>query len=208
MKTNVYNIIILDQSGSMDYIKKQAICGFNETIQSVKATQKLYKEQNHLITLVVFNSAEIRVVCDRASCSNVAELNNKTYRPDCATPLYDAVGQTLAGFEFKMEEGADNKVLVTIITDGMENSSKEYSGEMIRKMVEAFKEKGWVFTYIGANQDVESMSKSMGIENHLLFESSVQGTTQMFKKYKESRSRWCARVAESNEDDDLGMNFF
>lgn len=61
MKTNIYNIVILDQSGSMESIKKQSINGYNETVQTIKAAQKKHHEtQEHFVTLVVFDSSEIK----------------------------------------------------------------------------------------------------------------------------------------------------
>ena len=76
----------------------------------------------------------------------------------------------------------DDAVLVTIITDDYENASTEYNGPAIKKLVEAMKSKGWLFTYIGANQDVEAVASTISITNTLSFAANVDGTAAMFAR--------------------------
>jgi len=203
--TNIYNVIILDQSGSMERIRDVAIDGFNETFQTIKAAQLQYADkQEHFVTLVVFNSAEIKTVYDRISCTKVKELTREKYIPDCSTPLYDAMGRTLSKFRNSLDTSKNNDVLVTIITDGLENASKEYSGRQIKEMVNELKTQGWVFTYIGANHDVESAAENVGISNSLKFDSTRRGTKEMFEKEMKSRSRYYNMIVSklSLEDGD------
>lgn len=80
--------------------------------------------------------------------------------------------------------------LVTIITDGYENSSIEYDSEGINKLVSRLDEKGWIFTYIGANQDAALAAKEMGIRNSYQYSSDEEGTRNMFKKERSSRMRF------------------
>ena len=154
MKTNIYNIIILDESGSMISIKRETINGFNETVQTIKDAQNKHNEtQQHFVTLVSFNSSGIKTIYDKVPCDDVEELTKESFQPNASTPLYDAMGITLNKFRYTLDENADNKVLVTIITDGEENSSAEYKSNMIKMLVEELQSKGWVFAYIGANQN-------------------------------------------------------
>lgn len=209
MKTKIYNIVILDESGSMESIKPQAINGYNETVQTIKAAQQKHTEkQEHFVTLVSFNSSGIKTLCEKAPAEQVQELCEKTYHPDCCTPLYDAIGMILTKFRYSLDENADNKVLVTIITDGEENSSKEYSGEMIKKLVDELKSKGWVFVYIGANQDVEKVAASISIPNVMSFEATHQGTQSMFTRQSNSRIRFYDRIAVNVDNECLQENFF
>ncbi len=206
MKTTIYNLVILDASGSMSCIKRQAINGFNETVQTIKAAQAKFEEQDHRISLVVFNSGETTTVYDRISAEEVKELNDNTYIPNCGTPLYDAIGNATA--HLRRSVRIDDKVLVTIITDGEENSSREYNGKAIKAIIDDLKGKGWVFTYIGANQDVEKVAATMGIHNTMAFQSDAAGTHAMFERESLSRMNFCTRISEGVSDECLQENFF
>lgn len=193
MKTRIFNLIILDESGSMCCIDRQAVSGVNETIQTIRAAGEKYAdEQEHLLTLVTFNTSRIRTLYDRVPIAEAGELEESAYRPACGTPLYDAMGLSLNALRNYVAPA--DKVLVTIVTDGCENSSTEYSGRAIKALVEKLKAEGWVFAYIGANQDVEAIAASMSIDNTLRFEQSARGSAQMFGHMSRSRSRWFDRV--------------
>ena len=196
VKTNIYNVVILDQSGSMESIKKEAIEGYNETLQTIKAAQKQYAETlNHFVTMVVFNGSDTKMVYDRVVCTKAEELTRRSYQPNSNTPLFDAMGSTLTKFRDTMDRSANNKVLVTIITDGFENASSIYSGQQIYQLVNELKNMGWVFTYIGADHNVEEVAKTMGVPNVLRFNKSSQGTQEMFIKERKSRERYYDSVA-------------
>ncbi len=209
MTTSIYNVIIIDQSGSMDFIKRQAISGYNETIQMIKEAQKeFYKSQQHFVSLVLFNTSEVKNVYDKVSCDKAKKLSERTFCPNGGTPLYDAIGTTLSKFRYSLPQEQDHKVLITIITDGEENSSVEYSGAMIAKMIDELKEKGWVFTFIGANQDVQKVAATISITNTLHFETSIEGTNEMFEKERKSRKKWYGRVEDKECCADLKENYF
>ena len=122
MNTRIFNLIVLDESGSMEVIKQQAIMGVNETVQTIKSAQKEYEDQEHIVSLVTFNSRAVKTVYDKVQAENVAELTEADYCPNCGTPLYDAMGQALN--DLRQYVADKDKVLVTIITDGYENASK------------------------------------------------------------------------------------
>ena len=204
MKTKIFNLIILDESGSMESIKQQAITGVNETIQTIRNAQKQHEEQEHYVSLVSFNSSSVKNIYDCKQANQVEELTDKLYIPDCCTPLYDAMGLSLNKLRKSITE--EDKVLVTIITDGYENASQEYSGEAIKALVDSLRSKGWVFTYIGANQDVEKVAATISVTNVMSFQTSVGGTKEMFEKEKKSRKRWFEKVA--NGCTNLAENFF
>ena len=204
METKIFNLIVLDASGSMETIKQETINGFNETVQTIKTAQKKFEEQRHLVSLVVFNSDGINTVYDCAEAETVKELNAETSVPECGTPLYDAIGKAVADLRRHVQDA--DKALVTIITDGEENSSKEYSGSAIKVLIEEMKKKGWVFTYIGANHDVEKVASRIAIPNTLNFESDEKGTQAMFAKESNSRMKWFTRVSTGMKD--LQDNFF
>ena len=84
----------------------------------------------------------------------------------------------------------DYKVLVTVITDGYENASKEYNANSIGKLVEELKGEGWTFTYIGANQDVEKVAAEISINNFISYTANAKGTSTMFEHERKSRERY------------------
>jgi Mg-chelatase subunit ChlD len=178
----IYNLIILDESGSMIRIRRQAINGFNETVQTIKDAQRQYPGQRHFVSLVSFNSSRTNILYDKAEVEKVAELSTATYIPNASTPLYDAMGIALTSL--KQSVKPDDKVLVTVITDGEENASREYTGAAIKTLVEECKSQGWVFVYIGANQDVEKVAATISITNTLSFACTPQSSAEMYDKRK------------------------
>ena len=193
MKTRIFNLIIIDESGSMQSIKKAAIDSVNETIQTIRSAQKKHEEQEHFISLVTFND-DVKTIYECVPVDEVKELTAETYQPDCCTALYDAMGISLNALRKKVAE--DDKVLVTVVTDGYENASKEYSGKAIKALVEELKAKGWVFAYIGANQDVEAVAATISITNVLKFEATDLGTACMSERVVKGRSRWFSKIAQ------------
>ena len=102
----------------------------------------------------------------------------------------------------------DDAVLVTIITDGYENASSEYNGPAIKKLVETMKTKGWIFTYIGANQDVEAVASTISITNTLSFTASEEGTSAMFARERKARNRWVDRIASKIAPSMMADDYF
>ena len=206
MKQRVFNLIILDESGSMSSIEKQAIDGVNETVQTIRAAQKKHPEQEHLVSLVSFNSDAVKTIYDKVEAERVEELTDKQYIPSCCTPLYDAMGNAINALRKSVAD--EDAVLVTIITDGYENASTEYNDSDIKKLVESMKSKGWLFTYIGANQDVEAVASTISITNTLSFAANVQGTVAMFARERKARSRWTDRLASKIAPSMMADDYF
>lgn len=204
MKTRIFNLIILDESGSMSAIEQEAISGVNETIQTIRSAQKSYEDQLHFITLVSFNSDSIKTIYDCVEIGIVEELTNKEYTPSCCTPLYDAMGSTLTRLKKTVAEV--DKVLVTVITDGYENDSHEYTGDTIKKLVENLKQRGWVFTYIGANQNAQKAAFNIAINNVMNFQTTSTGTKAMFAKENRSRMNWFTKISEGCQN--ISEDFF
>lgn len=194
MKTRIHNLIILDESGSMESIKRAAINGMNETVQSIRDAQKKHEDQEHIVSLVSFNSSEIKGIYDCVPVAEVEELTDKEYVPNCCTPLYDAMGLSLSHLRAKVND--EDKVLVTIITDGEENSSTEYNSAAIKALVDSLKEKGWVFAYIGANQDVLKVAQTISVTNVMNFSSTDFGTSSAIASLRKSRDRMFSRIAD------------
>ena len=190
-KTKVYNVIIMDRSGSMWDIMTPAIQGYNEVLGGVKADAKRYADtQEQLITLVLFDSTSIDEVYWNGDPEKAERLTEKNYVPGACTPLYDAVGRTLTKLEKELRGDTRHSVVVTIITDGLENSSHEYSLQAVRALIEHLKAEGWSFAYMGTDHDVEGVTVSLSITNVIKFEKTEAETRETFKKERRARERY------------------
>lgn len=203
IRTKVFNLIILDESGSMDCVWAQTISNCNETLQTIFSAQKeFYATQDHFISIYTFQDAgplKSRYLLRNRPIAEARMLTAKDYRPNGCTPLYDAVGETLTDLEAVAETHDDAVASVTIITDGEENSSRRYSGSDVAKKISRLKEKGWNFNIIGANIDVESLAKDLHIDNTLKWEQTQEGTSSMGKKLNESQRSYYRAMAEEEQ---------
>ena len=196
-KTQIYNLIILDKSGSMSSIARAAIAGFNETVGGMRSAQERFKDtQEHFVSLMIFCECEKRLVYDKVPVAEVKELTSKEYRPCCGTPLYDAMGISINALYKDIKDKEDATAMVTVITDGMENASREYSGNAIKALVERMKdEEGWNFAYIGTNQDVEATSASLNIDNSMCFVDDEAGMSEAWMKERKSKMVMYSRLS-------------
>lgn len=192
----VYNVIILDKSGSMSSIARQAIDGVNETIGSIRSAQEKNPDQKHMVTLVAFCGCEMKVIYDNVPVAEAKTLTDKDYRPCCMTPLYDAVGSTITRIHSLKSSDDNSLALVTIITDGYENASREFTLTALKSLIDSYKEQGWQFTYIGADHDVEQVAYTLNIDHSMQFDKDEEGTIAMFAKERKSRLRWMERMAD------------
>jgi hypothetical protein len=203
-KTNkierIYNLIILDESGSMFGLEKMSVDGVNETIQTIKGAARAHPEQEQMFSFITFSDRgdrrPFRIHTLLSEIALVNEISINDYLPCGSTPLWDTMGIALSTLE--REVGENSIALVTVITDGYENSSKEYSGKQIQEMVMRLDSKGWVFTYIGANQDAMMEAGRLGIRNSLNFRADEKGTKQMWMKEKSSRMAFYDHAADMN----------
>lgn len=204
-KHQVHNLIILDESGSMESIKPSIINGFNELVQSIKGIQEQFPEQDHYISIVSFNGFGNKIMHFMDEVSKLNSIDSSNYKPDSMTPLYDAMGFSFTKLKKELESQTNYNVLVTILTDGEENSSKEYTGTVIKNMIEELSEGNWTFTYIGTDHDVEKMATNLSIKNSMVFEKNVEGIKSMFEKQHFSRMRYSSNIREKK---DFKENYF
>lgn len=175
-KTKLKTIVnlILDESGSMSSIKRPTIDGVNEYINSLKSKDGLF-----YFTLTKFDSEGIRTPYVNTPIIDVNLLDEWDYKPNAMTPLYDAIGETVNKVENQIKnEKGKVAVLVVIMTDGGENSSKEFTQAKINSMITKLQEKGnWTFVFLGANQDSFSTSQGLGIymNNTMNWQASAVG---------------------------------
>lgn len=163
MKTNIVELIfILDKSGSMSGLESDTIGGYNAMLK------KQQQEPGEAIVTTVLFDDNYELLHDRINIKGIRPLTEKEYFVGGCTALLDAIGKTIHKIgnaqRHTGEEQRADKVMFVITTDGMENASREYTYEKIKKMVERQKEKyGWEFIFLGANIDAIATAARFGI---------------------------------------------
>lgn len=156
-------VFILDKSGSMSGLEEDTIGGYNSMLK------KQQKEKGEAIVTTVLFDNNYEIIHHRTNIEEIKALTDKEYFVEGSTALLDAIGRTIdkiirATKNTKKEYQA-NKVMFVIITDGMENSSTEYSYKKIKAMIENQKEKyNWEFVFLGANIDAIATAERFGIQ--------------------------------------------
>ena len=205
----VHNLIILDESWSMSGLEAVSVSGVNETINTIKEAYRNNSEQEQFLTMVTFSFDNgLRIVhhYDYENIKDIKDIQANRFQPSGMTPLWDAIGCMCAKIE---EEGrSEDIVLVTIITDGLENASTRYDRTRIRQLINRLDKKGWVFTYIGANQDAASIADSMGIRNAMEYDSDEIGTKAMWEKENNSRKSFYERTQTTKSKSELKDKYF
>lgn len=187
MNNNLTELVyILDMSGSMSNLTEDTIGGYNSLLHQQK---KLGEENSALranVTTVLFDDRYI-LLHDRADIRGIPDITDKEYSPFGTTAMLDAIGRTVVSVGQKLaamsEEERPGLVSVTIITDGYENASSEYTWDVVRSMIKEQREKySWVFSFIGANIDVERTSFDLGIDQKMAkkYTASKEGTASVF----------------------------
>jgi hypothetical protein len=141
---------LLDETGSMIDKVDQTISGFNEYLAGLRQYGKLAR-----VTLTKFNTNKTEVVCANTPVKDVPELTHENYKPDYSTPLYDAIFASIRATEEAIAKAREKLlVLCVILTDGLENASREHTrSEIFDLITKKQKDDGWTFLYLGANQD-------------------------------------------------------
>ncbi len=188
MKKNLTEIVfILDRSGSMAGLEEDTIGGFNAMIQK----QKEEAGEAYVSTVLFDNHTE--VIHDRVDIQIIHPLTRKEYYVRGCTALLDAVGKSIHHIanvhKYAREEDRPEKTLFVITTDGMENASREYSYEKVRRMIEKEKEKyGWEFLFLGANIDAAREAARFGIteDRAANYHADSKGTAVIYEAVSEA----------------------
>ncbi|NLT48231.1 MAG: VWA domain-containing protein [Clostridiales bacterium] len=175
-------VFILDKSGSMSGLEADTIGGFNAML----AKQQAVEGECHITTVLFDNNYEL--LHDRIDIKAVSAITEKEYQVGGSTALLDAIGRTIHKIGNAQKHTADEyraeKVMFVIITDGEENSSREYSAEKVKAQIERQKEKyGWEFIFLGANIDAVQTAGRFGItaDRAIDYIADSEGTDLNFK---------------------------
>jgi len=167
-------VFILDRSGSMSPVIDESIEGFNSMVEK----QKLEPGRAN-VSLAIFDN-EYNLIYDGENINNIDKLNNSTFFARGLTALLDAVGKTINTVGQRLssinEEYRPSKVIVAIMTDGLENSSREFSRDKIKEMVETQTDKfKWEFIFLGANMDAIGEGNAIGVKRSFNYSGGVGG---------------------------------
>ena len=180
---------VVDRSGSMDAVRTDAIGGFNSFLRQQQALPGEAR-----LSLVLFNHGYERVH-DRRPLAEVPPLDEATYVPGGTTALLDAVGRTLHDLGNRIEAAPPaerpEKVIVAILTDGLENASRDYTYERVAGAIEDRQAAGWEFVFLAANQDAIASAARVGIgaQDAFGFVADAAGTGVAFARMAEEVSR-------------------
>jgi len=209
-KQHIYNLIIVDESGSMGHLREVTLSGINETITTIKEAQKeFYETQQHFLTLVTFDERRgdypsVRTIWDAISINDSDEFCD--YKPNGCTPLYDAMGESLTKLSEKIKSDENATAVVTILTDGLENASNTWRPDALRKLIEQLKEMGWVFSYMGSAHDVKEVTDLLSIDNVQEFRHDCTGACSTWRRDSSSKREYYRRMnAAFAEEFDLGI---
>lgn len=199
-------VCILDRSGSMRKIIDDAIGGFNSFLEKQK---KL--DEPATMTVALFDD-QYELLYDNIDINKVDEMTSNVWSPRGLTALYDAIGKTINTVRDKHKKLPKNqrpsKVLVAIVTDGLENDSKEYTKKDINKLTKEMQKKDWQFIYLAANQDAFAEGVSIGVSagNTLNYKNTKKGNKVMFDTLASTTAMYRGMTKGSADYADLSRN--
>jgi len=159
-KKRLYAHVLLDRSGSMETCRDATVSAFNEYVNSLRMDGNVSAR----VSLTLFDDQSIDLIYDRRKPSETPALTNDVFVPRGMTPLNDAIASTARSMERADLRDGESTALV-ILTDGLENASREYSREAIRKLLDRLQaEKNWLVLYLGANQDAFAEGAARGVD--------------------------------------------
>ena len=158
MLQKVHISIVLDRSGSMESCRGDAVGAVNSYLRQVRADETM----DARLSLVIFDSQSIDTIRDRVPVKTCPELSLEEYQPRSSTPLLDAVGYSVGILDCLSDK--DERRIMAIMTDGLENASREYTREKLRSVLDRKQnEEGWLILYLGAGHDSWSQAGQIGI---------------------------------------------
>ena len=183
-------VFILDRSGSMSGLEKDAIGGFNAMLQKQRR-----QEGDAVVSTVLFNTSA-QVIHDRLPLERVGDLTEEDYCVGGCTALLDAVGGAIHHIgnvhKYARPEDRPRRTLFVITTDGLENASRRYNYRKVKAMIERQKERyGWEFLFLGANMDAAAEAARFGIapDRAAKYCCDEQGTALNYEVISEAVSR-------------------
>lgn len=190
MKTKTKIVAILDRSGSMSSCKHATITGFDEFINGQKEL-----DGEAFLTLAQFDD-QYEIVYDNTNIQHVSSIS-RFYQPRGMTALLDAIGRTIDNVK---DDDNFDRVLCVIITDGMENASREYNRRSVKSLVTKKEKSNWEFVFLGANMDAVAEGMSFGMKGGSAATYNVNNIEKVMQHVNKTASKY--RSASLTEIDD------
>lgn len=185
-----YVAVLLDESGSMSAVRDVTIDGFNEQVETIR--KETEGDNETYVSLITFGGSEVRKEFINENVNMLDKVERDSYNPNGNTPLLDAIGESVDRLEEDTDiESEENRYLIIIMTDGMENASQNYSHEEVANKIKSLKENGnWTFTFMGDIQNIEDVTGGLNIDigNVSKYDSTEIGTREGFKTISASTS--------------------
>jgi len=191
---------VLDRSGSMSSNRKGTIDGYNEYICGLRDDKKT----EYSVTLIQFDAPqtvpELTVSYEDRALADVPDLNLDSYEPRGNTPLYDAIGECV-----RRTDAKGRGVIMLIITDGLENASREFTKDSVKELVKKKEAEGWTFSFLGADIDSYAVGGSVGVaaantanyvkgHENTMFVNALRATTRRASLYASVGMRAASRM--------------
>ena len=203
-------VFILDRSGSMAGLESDTIGGFNALIEKQK------KEAGEAFVSVVLFDSECEVIYDRVDLKKIEPMTDRQYYVRGCTALLDAIGGAVKHIgnvhKYAREEDRPGRTLFVITTDGLENASRRYTAEEVRRLVKRQQEEhGWEFLFLGANIDAVTTASHFGIraDRAVRYNSDHAGTALNYEVVSEAvcsvragaplKANWKEKIEEDYE---------
>ena len=203
-------VFILDRSGSMAGLESDTIGGFNAMIEKQKKT-----EGQCWVSTVLFSDRS-HVVHDRLPLEKVPPMTDEEYFVGGCTALLDAIGDAVKHIanihKYARPEDVPAHTMFVITTDGMENASRRYGSDEVKKLIEGKKQEGWEFLFLGANIDAVETAKKFGIreDRAVNYHADRAGTALNFEVLSDAVTsvrasmplsrKWKSRIDEDYEN--------
>jgi len=209
-RPKMFVAFVLDETGSMASVLDETINGYNQYIDDLVIDDSACIR----FTMAKFDSTKYELVHDAVKIADVPHLTRETYTPGAWTPLYDAIAQSIAAMQKATKDIDEPKVCITILTDGLENASREHSFASVSKLIGERQDAGWTFMFLGARLEAVQNAQAMGIpagstsyynvaETGMAFAAAAMGT----RSWTTTGGKYRASVlSDVGVDDSIGFD--
>jgi len=201
MKKKIFNLIIVDASGSMKSKEEEVKGGLRILLKQIADDHRTHPELENTVCITDFsNHDDFRVLIDNAPVTGQTDFDVEQYATRGMTALYDAIG-----LSFRKIPADTDSAFISIFTDGEENDSKEFTAEGVKQLVEEARKKNWAVVFMGTSEASMLQARRMGVsdKNLFLYRDSKLGTALAYDKMAGSRKMMNEKLKANESLDDL-----